>query len=102
MDGTMSTDDAGQPAADFHEELRRTIASQIEGIMQKMVIVDTRGERIICEGRVAVLRAAVSAGEQDEEADIDRILARLDVGIAKENEAMDALLARLRTTRIAA
>ena len=34
--------------------------------------------------------------------EIDRILARLDVGIAEERKQMDELLARLRTTRIAA
>jgi hypothetical protein len=33
---------------------------------------------------------------------IDQIIARLDVGIAEERKEMDALLARLRTTRIAA
>jgi hypothetical protein len=32
----------------------------------------------------------------------DQIIARLDVGVAKERMEMDALLARLRTTRIAA
>ena len=40
----------------------------------------------------------------DEEgaADFDRIIARLGAGIPKENEAMDALLSRLRAGRIAA
>jgi hypothetical protein len=34
--------------------------------------------------------------------DIERILARLDTGIPEPQHAMDALLARLRTTRVAA
>jgi hypothetical protein len=34
--------------------------------------------------------------------DIDRILARLDVEIPRARKEMDELLARLRTTRIAA
>jgi hypothetical protein len=34
--------------------------------------------------------------------DIERILARLDAGIPEAQHAMDALLARLRTTRVAA
>ena len=34
--------------------------------------------------------------------EIEQIIARLDTGIAEERKAMDALLSRLRTTRIAA
>jgi putative thioredoxin len=43
-------------------------------------------------------------GGEDELAarEIDNILSRLEPGIAREQEAMDALLSRLRTTRIAA
>jgi hypothetical protein len=54
-----------------------------------------------------VAGTAVSGGSamsDDETAaqEIDNILARLDRGIAREQDAMDALLSRLRTTLIAA
>jgi stalled ribosome rescue protein Dom34 len=47
------------------------------------------------EGRVSAEAEVIAAQE------IDRIIERLDVGIAEEKKAMDALLSRLRTTRIA-
>jgi hypothetical protein len=47
------------------------------------------------EGKVSV-EAEVTAAQE-----IDRIIERLDVGIAEEKKAMDALLSRLRATRIA-
>ncbi len=49
--------------------------------------------------------ARLAAGTPEDIAatqDIDRIIARLDAGIPEEQKAMDALLSRLRTARIAA
>ena len=47
------------------------------------------------EGKVSADAEVIAAQE------IDWIIERLDVGIAEEKKAMDALLSRLRTTRIA-
>jgi hypothetical protein len=47
------------------------------------------------EGKVSAEAEVIAAQE------IDRIIERLDIGIAEEKKAMDALLSRLRTTRIA-
>jgi hypothetical protein len=52
--------------------------------------------KIAAKGRVSAEAEALAVQE------IDRIIARLDVEIPKAQQSMDELLARLRTTRIAA
>jgi uncharacterized protein with von Willebrand factor type A (vWA) domain len=64
---------------------------------------DQAGQRTAANllNEVERLIAELRAGEEGA-ADFARIIARLDAGIPKENEAMDALLSRLRATPIAA
>ena len=55
-----------------------------------------RSSTIRGEGTVSAAAEVIAAQE------IDRIVARLDVEMPKAQQTMDELLARLRTTRIAA
>jgi hypothetical protein len=48
------------------------------------------------------LRAFIRTARERAEADINRIIARLDAEIPEAQRSMDALLSRLRTTRIIA
>jgi stalled ribosome rescue protein Dom34 len=64
----------------------------------------TRAPKAKAKGRI-VQATGKATGHGRAEAvaaqEIDRIIERLDAGIAEEKKAMDALLSRLRTTRIA-
>jgi hypothetical protein len=121
----MSADEAGQgPEAGSSEDLLRRLANQIEGLV-RVATEAPPPPNVVQEGLVwmhnigrgrqlfsypSFVMGTVVGGnvhetpdttDIDEAVDIDRIIDRLEAGIAKENEAMDALLSRLRTTRIA-
>ena len=62
-----------------------------------------RAARAARKPRVAFEPDAAPAESEDDLAllEIDQAIQRLDAGIAAESKAMDALLVRLRSTRIA-
>ena len=57
---------------------------------------------IQASAKIAGKGRAFAGAEETAAQEIDRIIARLDVEIPEAQKRMDALLARLRTTRIAA
>jgi hypothetical protein len=64
--------------------------------------VEAKTRAIQASAKIAGKGRAPAEAEATAAQEIDRIIARLDVEIPEAQKRMDALLARLRTTRIAA
>jgi hypothetical protein len=118
----MIGEDAGRPISGNADELLRKLVDQVEELLRRVndapgSVINQTSEPVnflevlyglgrqpvyvVPEPNLGISASMVGLGHE-EAAEIDRIIARLDAGIAKETEAMEALLSRLRRTRIAA
>jgi hypothetical protein len=120
----MNGEDAGRPGSGNADELLRRLVGHVEDLVRRSSIArdpvtsQTAPDGATAKGDAAWLNgtsrlplcmirtvppgaefsdgAALSAVDFEEAAEIDRIMTHLEDGIARENEAIDALLSRLR------